>query len=453
MAVSAQDFAAASAAALQLRLSIEEALAAPGEIVVPKATSDEVATLLSWLNEEETQSLDLVGELVRLGPRALPVCLRLGYKVDFDSRTGDELVKGLLQLAREDTSLAEQSIDQYALSSNLAIRNLCRRLSEELGSLPVCYLDALTNDAGVLFPSERLEIAELCLRLGRDSGAMLALSKYLCREYLIGPNQYHLLARRVASRMGTMPYADKALLIVEDTTGHIWEELDEFDRARPEQRRELEEGLLELMAEAFASMGDEGLALFRAGKVPRHSSGDLPLPLFRRFGLKLAARFVPAREWFLGQAKEHPSDGLFWNIAEKLRATPVAVELDELRRTVDAFVAHGEADDLNTLRFSSDIRIFRLLDDVMSPRPDTTKVKRVLALLKGFQSRQRYAVVPFVLRHWATLGRHNYELSTSLLTTHGVPDKFKDFATNQLSDDLRGATEPFARDALERILS
>jgi hypothetical protein len=451
--LSSQEFAAAKAAAPDLALVIEEALAPPGEIVIPKAIVDAVSTLLSWLNEEHTQSLDLVGELVRLGPRAIPVCLQQGYKVPFDSRVGDEIVEALRQLAKQDPQIAEHAVNTYALSSNVSVRSICRRLCEEVETLPALFVEALTNDEGTLLPEERLEIADLCLRYGSDSGAMLALSKYLCREYILGPGRYPVLSRRIASRMGAMPFANRALLIVEDTVDRIWEELPEFERVPAGKRDDIERGLLELMADAFSSMDAEGLGLFKTDKVPRLTNGDPALPIYRRFAIKLATKNPAAREWFLRRADDDPRDGLLRSIAEKLRATPNVVELDDLRRSFDAYIADGQSDDLNALRFSTDPRLFRLLDDVMSQRPDWNQLDRVLNLLKKFQSRQRHLVVPFLLRHWVPLTARDYGLVADVLTTHFVPDRFKDSTVAQLNKDLKGSNEPLAREALERLLS
>jgi hypothetical protein len=282
---------------------------------------------------------------------------------------------------------------------------------------------------------------------------MLALSKYLCREYILGPGRYALLSKRIATRMGAMPFTDKALLIVEDTADHIWEELPEFERLPKAKRPEVESGLLELMGDAFASMGEEALNVFKDDNVPRQSHGASPLPMFRRFALKLAARHPPTREWLLRQADNDPGDPVLRGIAEKLRATPVPVELDDLRRTFELFIAHGYTEDLNVLRFSSDLRLFRLMDDLMVHRPASDEIDRLLALLKGFQSRQRYAVVGYVLRHWKAISARDYALAADILTTHGVPDKFKDSAVAQLNRDLKGGHERAAREALERILS
>jgi hypothetical protein len=305
----------------------------------------------------------------------------------------------------------------------------------------------------ILLPEERMELADLCLRYGSDSGPMLALSKYLCREYILGPGRYGLLSKRIATRMGAMPFSDKALLIVEDTADHIWEELPEFERLAKAQRQEIESGLLELMADAFASMGDEALKVFKDDNVPRQSNGTFPLPLFRRFALKLASKHPATRDWLLRQADEDPRDPVLRGIAEKIRATPAPVELDDLRRTVDLFISHGYAEDLNVLRFSSDLRLFRLMDDLMVHRPASDEIDRLLALLKGFQSRQRYALVGSALRHWKAISWRDYALATDILTTHGVPDKFRDGAVAQLNRDLKGPHERAAREALERILS
>ena len=113
-----------------------------------------------------------------------------------------------------------------------------------------------------------------------------------------GTGRYSTLSRRIASRIGAMPFADRAFLIVEDTVDHIWEELPEFERIPPGKRDDIERGLLELMAEAFSSMDGEALALFKAGKVPRQSAGDPPLPVYRRFAIKLATKTLPRESGF-----------------------------------------------------------------------------------------------------------------------------------------------------------
>jgi hypothetical protein len=200
-------------------------------------------------------------------------------------------------------------------------------------------------------------------------------------------------------------------------------------------------------------MGDEALQVFKTDAVPKQSNGSRPLPLFRRFGLKLASTHAPTREWLLQRADEDPSDYLLRAIADKLRVTPAPVELDDLRRTFELFVASGELEDLNVLRFSSDPRLFRLMDDLMTHRPSVEEISRLLALLKGFQSRQRYHVVGFMLRQWKVLSARDYVLAADILATHFIPDKFKDAAIAQLNQDLKGTHERDAREALERILS
>ena len=86
-------------------------------------------------------------------------------------------------------------------------------------------------------------------------------------------------------------------------------------------------------------------------------------------------------------------------------------------------------------------------------RPDWNQLDRILNLLKKFQSRQRHLVVPFLLRHWTPLTARDYSLVADSLTTHGVPERFRDSAVALLNKDLKGPNEPVAREALERILS
>ena len=70
----------------------------------------------------------------------------------------------------------------------------------------------------------------ICVFVIQRSYAFLALSTYMCREYILDRNRYRDLRRSVANRMGDLQFERKALLIVEDATSHIWEDLEEFEK-------------------------------------------------------------------------------------------------------------------------------------------------------------------------------------------------------------------------------
>jgi hypothetical protein len=436
-----------------LRLALEEALAPKGEIAVPKTVTDGVGTLLSWLNEEHTQSLDLVSELVRLGPRAIPVCLQQGYKLAPDSTSFAEVVEALKRLAQQDQDTAKAALDAYSLSSNFSVRALCRSLCEQLEFFPPTLLDSLTGDEGLLLASERMDLAVLCLRFGDDSDAMLALSKYLCREYIINQGRYKELARKIAERMGAMRFGDKALLVAQDTANHIWEELAEFDKVPTQARPELEKGLLELMADAFAAMGDEGLAVLKRDAVPRESTGSSRLRVFRRFAHKLAMSHHPTRDWIKEQAAQHADDPDFQYLLNKLGPDRGAsLSPQQVKERYDDYLDRGRRETLNDLRFSRNPVLFRFIEETLEDRPTAEELDRVLMLLRGFEGRQRVAVSGIGLKHWKILSRQNYAGTATIVTSPWLPREYRAQVVRLLNEDLSGPHAVTARKFLEKIL-
>ena len=134
--VGAGEFTAGQSVSVPLRLAMEEALAPAHILVVPKEVEDGVHTLLMWLNEDETQALDLVSELVRLGPRAVPACLGQGHKLSPQSTALDDIVEALTEIGQQDLVLSARAIELYTTSSNISVRLLSRRLCDTLELFP-----------------------------------------------------------------------------------------------------------------------------------------------------------------------------------------------------------------------------------------------------------------------------------------------------------------------------
>ena len=147
------EMAQARASMVRIRSAMWQALAPPGELVVPKEVEEAVTTVIAWLSQEDTQSLDLVSEIVRLGPLAIPVCLQQGYRLSRQKDTYREIVRAIAELASTDSIIAFRSIDKYALSSNLGVRALCWDVCEELRYFPELLLDSLKGDEGLLLPT------------------------------------------------------------------------------------------------------------------------------------------------------------------------------------------------------------------------------------------------------------------------------------------------------------
>ena len=169
----------------RIRLAMGQALAPPGELVVPKEVEDGVTTAIAWSSEEDTQSLDLVAELVRFGPLAIPVCLQQGYRVPSEKPAYSDIVRAIEQLAKLDSAVAHRSIDKYALSSNMGVRALCWDVCEALHYFPEIMLDSLKGDEGLLLPKERLRIADLCIRFStKKIGSACARQVHVSRIHL-----------------------------------------------------------------------------------------------------------------------------------------------------------------------------------------------------------------------------------------------------------------------------
>ena len=286
--LNSDEVARARSAMERIKRTMAQSLAPPGEIVVPKEIHETVTTVIAWLSQEDTQSLDLVDELVRLGPLAIPVCLQQGYRLSRQKAAYVDVVQAIVKLGGQDFQVAQRSIDKYALSSNIGVRALCWRVCEELRYFPEMMLDSLKGDEGVLLAEERLKIADLCIKFSKKRSAVLGLVKYMCREYILNPDRYRDLSSTVARRIHELQLRDEStprfgvpersahvqglitpLLIAEDTHNRVWRELKEFDELPQTAEADVEGGLVELMADAFATTGAAGLEILRVGKVPR----------------------------------------------------------------------------------------------------------------------------------------------------------------------------------------
>ncbi|MEK7993826.1 MAG: protein kinase [Planctomycetota bacterium] len=444
------EVARARTAMERIRRAIAQAMAPPGEIVIPKEVDDAVTTVIGWLSEESTQSLNLVDELVRLGPIAIPACLQQGYRLQRDSVSYGDVVTALAKLGRQDPTFAHRSINAFALSSNIGVRELCWRACEELQYFPDMLLDSLTCDEGVLLPEERLKIADLCIRFSNDSTSVLALVKYMCREYVLDRNRFRVLRTTVASRMHELRFSQTARLIWEDAQNSIWEELQEFGTLPSSAVHDTELGLIELMAEAFAVTGADGLEVLKARHTQR-LAGPRRLPVFRRFATKLGLSNSEARSWLVREARQHPEDRELQRIAEKLGERRVDAPdspdtlLREYLQSVDRQV-------LNKLRFWPNTHVLDRVKVHLSGSPPASEVDAILQLLRGYQTRHRAAVADVALRHWAKLSGHDYNTALEVLTAYSVPEDHRQRAVEVLNRDLHGVHAAAARRGLEQLL-
>lgn len=457
-----------------IKRAMLQSIAPPGEILVPKEIQDAVTTAIAWLSDEDTQSLDLVAELVRLGPLAIPVCLQQGYRLRPEAPAHIDVIRAVAQLASQDRTIALRSIDKYVLSSNGGVRALCWEVCREIAYFPEIMLESLKGDEGILLPQERIIIADLCIRFSKKRSAVLGLEKYMCREYILNPDRYHDLVSTVARRMHELQLRDDmpsrdltqrsshvgglitAILIAEDTSKCVWRELKEFEKLSESRAAEIETGLLELMAEAFAPTGLAGLEVLKAGKTAREA-GPNSLHVFRRFATKLAKANQEARAWLMEQAAKYPRDREIQNANRDVQGavpgnTPADAQMSP-RKLVDEYLKSGDDNLYHQLRFFKTDEPLNYLSGYLTRDGSKKELQYVLKLLKGCQNRRRRAVVEVVLSNWLKLSGSDFNATVAVLTTYKVPAPQQQRAIELLSSELNGPHAAAARKALEQLLS
>jgi len=453
----------------RIRLAMWEALVPPGEIFVPKEIDDSVTTAIAWLSQEDTQSLDLVSEIVRLGPRAIPVCLQQGFRLAKETLAYRELVEAIIKLASVDLEYAQKSIDRFVLSSNKGVRSLCWTVCEGLHYFPKVMLASLTSDEGLLLPEERIRMADLCIRFSSKSSAVIALIKYMCREYILDQNKYYDLSVRVARKLHELQYRNAPatahagvsnvtirdmitpLLLKEETEKRVWRALREFQELRTGEVEDAETGLLELMAEAFAATGPGGLKVLQAWDGIATGAGNLPI--FRRFAAKLAFNNADARAWLATEAPKNRE-------AKKALDSLVGVSdisTDSPDQLLAEYLATENRLSFNKLCFWSKYHgqtnaVVSCVRAYLSTERSPEHLDRILKLLKGHKNRLRPAIVEVLLTHWAVLSKHDFHTVMQVLASYEVPSNLRGRATSVLNRELNGPNDADARRGLEQLL-
>jgi hypothetical protein len=444
------DVARARAEMDRIRQVVGLIFAPPGQIIVPKDIDDAVNTIFGWLSHDDSQALNLVDEIVKLGPAAIPACLQQGYRLHAKVGSYDDVVVALARLAAMDRSLAERCIDEYALSSNRGVRELCWRVCEPLRYFPETFLKNLTSDEGLLLPEERLGLAELCIRFSGEPTAVPALVKYMCREYILDKSRYHDIRDKVAHRMHEVQGDTTAQTIWDACRARVWTELTDFRQLPESTQFEFESGLIELLSDAFAATSDSGLRVLKASKNQLQADVE-KLRIFRRFAVKAARRNAGVRSWLIAESERSPSDKVLKRIAERL--TPQQhQDRDNSKSLFREYLTRGDRIIYNELRFVKDKRVFDHLGTQLSGHCSRGDLDRILDLLRGFQHRHRVAVIELMLRHWPKLSGHNYKTSTDILASYSVPGHLRDDVAQMLNRDLGGDHDGMARRALEQVL-
>jgi len=422
---------------------------------IQKSVRESVKILFSWLAEEHTQPFGLTDELVELGYRAIPAIFEEGHRVVPDTIAAEEITQALVQLGREYHMFFQNAIDHYAVSSNYSVRFLCRRASEGTELFPNNILDYLIDDTDLFLSTERVQWADLCIRYTNDPYAILVLTNYMCREYIMDKSRYPELRDTIAIRIGTMSNSDRALLIAQDTHQRVWEDLEVYDRVPQQQRDKIDKGLLQLLGDAFASCGDLALDQLKAENVPSLCNRE-KLHIRSTFAKKLGFTHSDARKWILRNALAGVGDPDLIHAARILNMDESQQEqfsASEWKSILREFLIHDCNDAYNKLRFSMHDALFKILDEEITAIHSGNEA-RILKLLSGFEGRKYGSVVYIALKHWPRFAASDYKLLIDIVTQYRVRSSTQhDHLVGVLNDDLRVPERAVeARNAINTIL-
>lgn len=455
-ALSVDQLSWARESADRIRNRIVDDLAGTDELPVPKDVRERVASLYIYLTEDQTRSADLKGEIIRLGARAIPALIEESYKIPPDTDDVRTIAEAIATLSQHDAALADRCLERLAVSSVMSVRAMCRTICQHRRDVPTRLVDLLLEDNGLLLPAERVALADVCIDCATDKHAILVLTKYMCREYVIDQNRYHDLRDRIARRMGGMLFAQKARLVLEDTVQRIWRDLDEFKALTPEDQQTCERGMLQLMGDAFASMAGEAFELMKFN-LEQCLADDFLRRVWKVFCKKLCDTHDGARVWTTQLARRHTANrrllAVIGRAVEGRTGERGNSDCESISEVFERYIAHGERRDFDILRFSQDRRVFDVLTARIAADGSTDTLLRVLTLLEGFESRCRPQVVQVLLNNWAQLTAVNYRKSVDVLTRFKLTrGPLYQQAISILNHDLKGSHLSDARVGLERLL-
>lgn len=444
-----------------------ETLCGENEIAVVKETRDRVEFIYSLLTMGEvSSSFDLANEIGNLGTKAIPAMIEESYKIPSDGSVFDTVARALTSLAKRDKDLAVRSINLYCLSSDYAVRKMCLNLCEKLQVFPNRLIESVIEDSALYLPKERVDIADMCIRYSTDSSALLTLNKYMCREYILDPQSYADLRDRIARRVNDFNFNQKARLILEDTEVRIWEELPEYDSLGDPVKEEIDKGLLQLFADAFASLGEEALEITKKGLPSKCKLGKLRIA--STFTARLALKYPPARAWLFKTLNLVPNYDLF-HAATRLkksltdkerdvfqsagRSLGIPLDMVNIREVFTRYLLDGNAKDRNSLRWDGDVEALNLVEEEMTARTDTSSLRNILSLLKSYKNTRRDRISKIICDNWERFLTASCDDTIDVLTEYGIPDEnTKNRCISLLNAGLTKEWRGSAMRGIERIL-
>jgi serine/threonine protein kinase len=442
-------------------------LSGENEIPVLKETKDRVAFIYSLIIQEESSSFNLKSEIEQLGTKAIPAIIEESYKIPVESSIFEKIAEALFSLAEKDRELAVKTINMYCVASDYCVRKLCFSLCKRLRYFPTILIESILEDDALYLPSERVDIADLCIMYSDDDSVMLPLNKYMCREYILDRNKYSDLKDKIASRAKELNFEKKAELIVEDTKVRIWEELKEYEELDGSRKEEIDDGLLQLFGDAFAFLEEGALDYIKRSKLPSVCN-EGRLKIASTFMGKLARKYPPARKWLFEELKKMPEwdkfvaarslkrsfdreeKGIFDSASKILK---IDVEDINIQRVFNRYIEAGMNKDLRILRYEGEKETINLIEQEISGKCDNNKLEKILCILREFKNAHRFRIVKLICNNWETLAGADYAETVYVLTEFSIPDESLRLQALRLLDKgLHTANSEIARAGIDQIL-
>ena len=128
------------------------------------------------------------------------------------------------------------------------------------------------------------------------------------------------------------------------------------------------------------------------------------------------------------------------------------IDQESPEKSLAEYLRSGDKKVFNNLRFWKTGAVLLHVKSRLQNELSSSELDRILRLLKGYQSRQRIAVVDVLLTHWSTLSKADYATAVQVLTQFEVPTAFLSRAKEILNRDLSGKNSSAARKGLELLL-
>ena len=273
---------------------------------------------------------------------------------------------------------------------------------------------------------------------------------------------------KIALRVKDLSFQEKAALIVEDTKMRIWEELEDYEKLPPKFQEKFDEGLRELFADSFSSLGDEALLYAKTNSLPSRCDENV-LPIARAFLRKLAQRHRPARDWIFANLQTSPQTDFFLAVKNlqdldfkekrilKDAANNLSIEFsddDDFEVSFNKYLQYGSKKYQYSLKNNWGIETINMIKNIVRIEKDEKILKRIIYLLEYFKTKHRSGIVEILVENWGTLSSIDYRFVVHLLTHYSIDSQIlrKKVENILIQDFGDGQKEKIARKGIEKVL-